>query len=194
MIYKTVFENLRTTKVPIIDQDHKMIMTLLAGDTRFVETDNENNIFARYKTVRYLPGGKVEVEPNPEWKCSLDGWTIDIENVSASDPEKLNVGTDDWVLVPLGFTRTVRVPIFSPLIRFEKIILRSEKRKMRDRRNPAYFLECDVTVQEKIMRPQKDLDKVDQELKNRPGLQKQGRGPMRINEELKRQQNGKFSP
>lgn len=193
MIYKTVFENLRTTKVPIIDQDHKMIMTLLAGDTRFVETDNPENIFARYKAVRYLPEGKVEVEPNPDWKCTI-GWVIDIENISASDPEKLNVGADDWVLVPLGFTRTVRVPIFSPLIRFEKIILRSEKRKMRDRRNPAYFLECDVTVQEKIMRPQKDLDKVDQELKNRSGLQKQGRGPMRINEELKRQQNGKFSP
>lgn len=172
MIYKTVFENLRTIKVPIIDQDHKMIMTLLAGDTRFVETDNPENIFARYKTVRYLPEGKVEVEPNPDWKCSLDGWTIDIENVSASDPEKLNVGADDWVLVPLGFTRTVRVPIFSPLIRFEKIILRGEKRRMRDRRNPAYFLECDVTVQEKIMRPQKDMDKVDQELKNRSGPQK----------------------
>lgn len=172
MIYKTEFQNLRTSQVPIIDQDHKLIMTLLSGTTRFVETDNPENIFARYLKVIYLPEGKVEVEPNPGWKCSLGGWLLDLVNESGQDPEKLNVGADDWVLVPLSFTRTVRVPIISPLIKFEKIILRTGKRKMQDRRNPSYILEFDTVVQEKIERPQKDMDKIDQELKNRSGLQK----------------------
>jgi hypothetical protein len=170
MIYKTEFVNLRASRYPVIDQDHKLVMTLKGGETKFVETDNPLNIFARYSRVAYLPENKVVAEPNPDWKSSLGGWTIDIVNESAQDPEKLNVETGDWVLVPLGFTRTVRVPIISPLIRYERITLRTERRRMPARDNSAVSLELDMTVQDRVERPQKDMDEINRQLKDRSGI------------------------
>ena len=172
MIYKTEFVNLRASRYPVIDQDHKLIMDLKGGETKFVETDNPSNIFARYSKVTYLPEGKVGTEPNSEWKSLLGGWTLDIVNESAQDPEKLNVESGDWVLIPRGFTRTVKVPIISPLIRYERITLRTEKRKMPARDNSAVSLELDVTVQDRIERPKGDMDKINEELRNRSGLHK----------------------
>ncbi len=160
--YRTTFVNRRTGRVSVWDGGN-LIAVVEPGAEETVISNDPRTEYARLSKVTYLPGDRVEVKANRDWKCPLEGLLLDLENVDGAEEETFQLN-GDFVTVYQGIPKTVVVDPRDPLARFSKIVWVKEPVQMQGV-GSDYMVDVVKVVKKKIPRPDKEWEAICAQLK-----------------------------
>lgn len=160
--YRTTFVNKRSHKVSVWDGGN-LIAVVEPGAEETVISNDPRTEFARFSKVTYLPGDRVEVKQNKDWRCPLEGLLLDLENVDGAEEETFQLN-GDFCTVYQGIPKTVVVDPRDPLARFSKIVWVKEPVQMQGL-GSDYQVDVVKVVKKKIPRPDAEWAKITAQLK-----------------------------
>lgn len=149
-VYRTTFINKRTARVRVWDAGN-LVAVVEPGAEETVISNDPHTEYARLSRVTYLPGDRVEVKANKDWRCPLEGLLLDLENVDGAEEETFQLN-GDFCTVYQGIPKTVVVDPRDPLARFSKIVWVKEPVQVQAP-GSDYMVDVVKVVKKKIPRP-----------------------------------------
>jgi hypothetical protein len=136
------------------------MLSIWPGNTRTIETDDPEGMYAAFDKVTWLESGEVKIEHRAGWKGLVKGrWTISVLNLQGKAVEERLIGGAVAVL-PRGIPRTVEVPFGDPLVTFKSLTIKRVEVTEPSRRHPHY-LNVDYEVKDVLEdRPKDELDEL----------------------------------
>jgi len=136
--FKTVLRNERKDPVTIYER-WGLFLSIWPGNTRTIETDDAEGMYAPYAAVTWLQSGEVKVEHRSGWREPVKGrWTIRCLNLHGHEAEHRIIGGAD-VLLPRGIPRTIEVPLLDPLVVFKSLTIKRVPVEEPSARHPHYL-------------------------------------------------------
>ena len=162
-IFKTTLRNERKNPLVIYERWGPML-SIWPGNTRTIETDDPEGMYAAFDKVTWLESGEVKIEHRAGWKGLVKGrWTISVLNLQGKAVEERLIG-GAVVVLPRGIPRTVEVPLMDPLIGFKALTIKRVEVNEPNPRHPHY-LNVRYEVKDVLEdRPKDELAEIQREL------------------------------
>ena len=137
-IFKTTLRNERKNPLVIYERWGPML-SIWPGNTRTIETDDPEGMYAAFDKVTWLESGEVKIEHRAGWKGLVKGrWTISVLNLQGKAVEERLIGGVVAVL-PRGIPRTLEVPFGDPLVVFKSLTIKRVEVDEPNPRHPHYL-------------------------------------------------------
>jgi|GEM_PF-2588270 len=136
--FKTILTNERKDPVTIFER-WGPFLSLWPGNSRTIETDDAEAMYAPFEKVTWLQSGEVKLVPRSGWRSPVKGrWTITCLNVHGQEAEHRIVGGRD-VLLPRGIPRIVELlDLLDPMIPFKSLTIKRVPIESPSTRHPHY--------------------------------------------------------
>jgi hypothetical protein len=121
--YITTLKNEQKNPVIVFEKWGPML-SLLPGNSKVIEADSADGMYAPWERVVWLASGEVRLVPRSGYKPpELGRWTINCLNLHGNSAEHRIIGGQS-VLLPRGIPRTFEVPLLDPLVRFKTLTIK----------------------------------------------------------------------
>ena len=156
--YITTLKNERKNPVVVFETWGPML-SLLPGDSKTIEAETEEAMYAPYERVVWLESGEVRLVSRSGFKPPEHGrWTIECLNLHGQAAEQRLVGGRS-VLLPRGIPRTVEIPLLDPLVRFKTLTI---KRALVESPGWKYHLYAHVDYELRDVLEDRDNDEIEE--------------------------------
>lgn len=122
-MYITTLKNEQKNPV-IVFENWGPMLSLLPGNSKTIEADSAEAMYAPYERVVWLASGEVRLVSRSGYKPpELGRWKIVCLNLHGNSAERRIIGGSE-VLLPRGIPRTFKVPLQDPMVRFRSLTIK----------------------------------------------------------------------
>lgn len=170
MTFSTRIWNRRSDPVKLVDQDGNEVETVGSGQIIELVSVSDRTTFAPFEEIIFEREGYVNLSPRPKWVPPYfkEPWEVTIENLHGKDVERIEL-LDRVVAVMKGIPVTIWVDSLHTLARFSRITIRTVSHREPSPKFPGYFYTVEGVKNVPTLRPQRDLDQIENDIKASKG-------------------------